>query len=238
MLRKWRIICRKKESSMFLVMSGATSTVLKVLSWLNRLIWLAVTLADYFAPYMRPEDIVAEIGSGGGKSLLIWFEFVLFTWLCFDLHRGRVACRIAPQVARLDCFDISSEMIKKVTHAFLKNVYSLLNFRPRLRPSHKVSQSVSNSRYSTSANYLVLMARTISFMRSMFFLTVVILCFLCVSFFRYYWFLLSWLGRLAYNLAIYQWVQALFESGWICRDPHCKFGHQAGLGAILEAEEI
>lgn len=52
-------------------------------------------LAEWITPYLGPDKLVAEIGSGG----------------------GRVARRVLPEVARLYCFDNSDEMLGRLVTA-------------------------------------------------------------------------------------------------------------------------
>lgn len=52
-------------------------------------------VAHYIYPFVCPESVVGEIGSGG----------------------GRIALRVAPRVGQFYCFDISSEMLKKAKAA-------------------------------------------------------------------------------------------------------------------------
>lgn len=69
-------------------------------------------VAEYIYPYITPESVVAEIGSGG----------------------GRIASRVVERAKELYCLDISSEMLKR-THAALSRYdhvrYALLK-GPRL----------------------------------------------------------------------------------------------------------
>jgi SAM-dependent methyltransferase len=52
---------------------------------------LTEVLARYVQPYLGPDAVVGELGSGG----------------------GRIAARVAPQVAELHCLDISQEMLQR-----------------------------------------------------------------------------------------------------------------------------
>lgn len=52
-------------------------------------------VAHYIDPFVSPESVVGEIGSGG----------------------GRIALRVAPKVGQFYCFDISAEMLKKAKAA-------------------------------------------------------------------------------------------------------------------------
>eukprot|EP01122_Echinamoeba_exundans_P002441 TRINITY_DN12381_c0_g1_i1.p1 TRINITY_DN12381_c0_g1~~TRINITY_DN12381_c0_g1_i1.p1 ORF type:complete len:326 (+),score=47.90 TRINITY_DN12381_c0_g1_i1:133-978(+) len=52
---------------------------------------VVTVLDDYIFPHITEDSIIAEIGSGG----------------------GRIACKVAPRVKELTCFDISDEMLKK-----------------------------------------------------------------------------------------------------------------------------
>jgi SAM-dependent methyltransferase len=56
-------------------------------------------VAQYIYPFVCPESVVGEIGSGG----------------------GRIASRVAPKVRHFYCFDISSEMLKKARAALNGN---------------------------------------------------------------------------------------------------------------------
>jgi len=61
----------------------------------GRLTDIEQIVAQYIYPFVTPESVVGEIGSGG----------------------GRIALRVAPKVGQFYCFDISSEMLKKAKAA-------------------------------------------------------------------------------------------------------------------------
>jgi SAM-dependent methyltransferase len=71
-------------------------------------------LSEYLDPFVRPDSVVGEIGSGG----------------------GRVAARVAPKVAKLYCFDISRGMLDQArrTLAAHANVRYVLLDGPSLPP--------------------------------------------------------------------------------------------------------